>query len=184
MASLSDLAPAPPLPSRQLILASIYLVHRGRKIKRAGRQLDILAVLQPERYQRGGPWWLLELRWMATQGVQMKGVLSLLVRRACRAGTRDCRCALAALVRPVQNIFRSPYTISIPFSPSPSKLGRQSCAGSPVSQYVSLKLADGEGGGYGQSISTKRGLSVLSFSRSSMLYAVLVFSGNERSLQF
>jgi hypothetical protein len=34
----------------------------------------------------------------------MKGVLSWLVRWACRAGTRDFYSALAALVGPVQNI--------------------------------------------------------------------------------
>ncbi len=34
---------------------------------------------------------------------------------------------LAALAGPVQNIFSSPYTISMPMSPSPSKLGRQPC---------------------------------------------------------
>jgi hypothetical protein len=36
---------------------------------------------------------------------QMKGVLSWLVRWACRTGTRDFCSALAALVGPVQNIF-------------------------------------------------------------------------------
>ncbi len=33
----------------------------------------------------------------------------------------------AVLVGPVQNIFSSPYTFSIPLSPLPSKLGRQPC---------------------------------------------------------
>jgi hypothetical protein len=42
---------------------------------------------------------------MGTQRVQMKGVLSRLVRWACRAGTRDFCSALAALVGPVQIIF-------------------------------------------------------------------------------
>ncbi len=32
--------------------------------------------------------------------------------------------ALAALVGPVQNIFSSPYTFSIPLSPSPGKAGQ------------------------------------------------------------
>jgi hypothetical protein len=41
---------------------------------------------------------------MGTQRVQMKGVLSWLVRLAFRAGTRDFCSALAALVGPVQNI--------------------------------------------------------------------------------
>jgi hypothetical protein len=44
-----------------------------------------------------------------------------------RAGTRDFCSAFAALVGPVQNIFSSTDTISIPLSPSPSKLGRQPC---------------------------------------------------------
>jgi hypothetical protein len=57
----------------------------------------------------------------------MKGVLPWLVRWACRAGTRDFCSALAAEVDPVQNIFSSSYTISMPLSPSPSKLGRQPC---------------------------------------------------------
>ncbi len=35
--------------------------------------------------------------------------------------------ALAALVGLVQNIFSSSYTISIPVSPSPRKLGKQPC---------------------------------------------------------
>ncbi len=34
---------------------------------------------------------------------------------------------LAAVVGPVQNIFSSPYAISITVSPSPRKLGRQPC---------------------------------------------------------
>jgi hypothetical protein len=56
----------------------------------------------------------------------MKGVLPWLVRWARRAGIRiiDFCPALAALVSPVQNIFRSPHTFSQ--SPSPSNLGRQS----------------------------------------------------------
>ncbi len=41
---------------------------------------------------------------MGTQRVQMTGVLSWLVRWACRAGTRDFCPALAALVDPVQNM--------------------------------------------------------------------------------
>jgi hypothetical protein len=55
----------------------------------------------------------------------MKEVLPWLVRWACRAGTRDFCSALAAEVDPVQNIFSSSYTISIPLASSPSKLGRQ-----------------------------------------------------------
>jgi hypothetical protein len=50
-----------------------------------------------------------------------------LVGWSCRVRTRDFCSALAALVGPVQNIFSSPYTISIPLSPSPCKLGRKPC---------------------------------------------------------
>ncbi len=42
---------------------------------------------------------------MGTQTAQMKGVLSWLVRWACRDGTRDFCSALVALVGPVQNMF-------------------------------------------------------------------------------
>ncbi len=68
-----------------------------------------------------------EMRWMGIKRVQVKGALSWLVSWACRAGTREFCSTLSALVGPVQNIFSSPYTISIPLSPSPSKLGRQPC---------------------------------------------------------
>jgi hypothetical protein len=58
---------------------------------------------------------------MGTQGVHMKGVLSWLVRWACRAGTRDFAPALAALIDPVQNIFFLTiyyFTLFIPHSPA------------------------------------------------------------------
>ncbi len=64
-----------------------------------------LIVLTRERLQSSGLCWLLKLRWMGTRRVQMKGVLTWLVRWACRAGPRDFCSALAALVGPVQNIF-------------------------------------------------------------------------------
>jgi hypothetical protein len=57
----------------------------------------------------------------------MKGVLPWLVRWACRAGTRDFYPVLAALVGQVPSIFSSPFAISLHFTPSPSKLCRQSC---------------------------------------------------------
>ncbi len=63
----------------------------------------------------------------------MKGVLSWLAHWACRAGTRDFGSALAALVGPVQNIFSSPYTISIMFVPHRPASWAGSRAGSPVS---------------------------------------------------
>jgi hypothetical protein len=49
----------------------------------------------------------LKLRQMGTQGVRlhMKGVISCLIRWACRACTGDFGPALAALVGAVQNIF-------------------------------------------------------------------------------
>jgi hypothetical protein len=63
---------------------------------------------------------------MVTQKVQMKEVLSWLVRWAGRAGTRYFCFALAALVDPVQNIFSSPYTVSIAQAGKAEVLGRQS----------------------------------------------------------
>ncbi len=81
----------------------------------------------PERLDRGGPCWLLKLRCMGTRRVQMKVVHPWLVRWSCPAGTRDFCPALAALVGQVQNIFSSPYTISMPLFVSPSKLCRQPC---------------------------------------------------------
>jgi hypothetical protein len=81
-----------------------------------------------ETIERDGPCWLLKLRWMSTHRVHRKGLLPWLVNWACcHAGTRDFCSALAALVSPVQNIFSSPYDVSIPLFLSPSKLGGQSC---------------------------------------------------------
>ncbi len=97
-------------------------------------------ILSPERLERGGPRWPLKLRWMGTQRVQMKEVLPWLVRWACCSGTRDFSSALAALVGTVQNIFSSQYSILVPLSKSPSKMGRQpywvSCLLVCVSDYV------------------------------------------------
>jgi hypothetical protein len=45
------------------------------------------------------------MRQMGISRVQMKGVLPLLIRWSCRAGTKDFCPALAALVGHVQNIF-------------------------------------------------------------------------------
>ncbi len=65
---------------------------------------------------------------MGTQRVQIKGILPWLVRWACRAGTRDFWYCLGCSSRPsTKLVFSSMYTISIPLSPSPSKLGRQPC---------------------------------------------------------
>jgi hypothetical protein len=80
----------------------------------------------------------------------MTGVLSWLVRWACRAGTRDFCFALAALVGLVQKfVYLTVHYFSSFLSPSPSKLGRQSCwatchsvcvSGCPVDMWVKLQL--------------------------------------------
>jgi hypothetical protein len=77
----------------------------------------------------------------------MKGVLPWLLRWAQCAGRRGFCPALAALDGPVQNIFPSPYTISIHLSPYR--------AGLPVS--VSLSL------GYYQSAYTENVRNLLPF---------------------
>jgi len=69
---------------------------------------------------------------MGTQRVQMKGVLPWLVGWACHSGTRDFCPALTALIGSVQNIFSSPYTISIHLSYHPASCA-SSRAGPPVS---------------------------------------------------
>jgi hypothetical protein len=63
----------------------------------------------------------LKLRQMGTHGVQMRGVLSCLVRLARGgAGTRDFCPVSAAIVSPVQNIFPQPNTISLIFPHRPA----------------------------------------------------------------
>ncbi len=67
--------------------------------------------------------WLLQtikLRQMGTQGVHMKGVFPWLVSWVLRASTTYFCPALAPLVAPVQNIFSSPYTISVQCSHHPA----------------------------------------------------------------
>jgi hypothetical protein len=59
----------------------------------------------------------------------MKGVPPWLVRWACCADTRDFSSALAALVGPGQNIFSSPYTISIPFGTIAQQAGQAAVLG-------------------------------------------------------
>ncbi len=84
--------------------------------------------------ERGGPCWLLKLRWMGTLRVQTIGVLPWLVRCTHRAGTIDFCPSLATLVSTVQNI--TSLTIHIftllsrPHRPE-TWAGRR--AGSPVS---------------------------------------------------
>ncbi len=66
---------------------------------------------------------------MGTQRVQMKGVLPWLVRWALRAGTRDFCPALAAHVRPVQNIFSSPVHYYNSFVPIAQQDGQAVVSG-------------------------------------------------------
>ncbi len=95
-----------------------------------------------QRLERGGTCWLLKLRWMGTQRVQIKGVLLWLIRRACRAYTRDFYSALAALVGPVQNSF--PHrTLFQCLCPHCQASWASSRAGLPISKYVSLVVTLG-----------------------------------------
>jgi hypothetical protein len=66
---------------------------------------------------------------MKTQRVQMKGVLPWLVRRACRAGTRDFCPALAALVGTVRNILFPQCALFISFVPIARKAGQAAVLG-------------------------------------------------------
>ncbi len=75
---------------------------------------------------------VLKLRWMGTQGVQMKVVLVGCFRWACRAGTRKFCPALAALVGPIQNIFFLTVHSSI-HCPYRQASWAGSRAGSPIS---------------------------------------------------
>ncbi len=91
-----------------------------------------------ERLERGGPCWLLKLRWMGTQRVQLKGILPWLVRWACRAGTRDFFSALSALVSSMQNIFFPHHTLFKFLCSHRPAIWAGSRAGSPFSWYVFL----------------------------------------------
>jgi hypothetical protein len=77
---------------------------------------------------------------MVTQRGQMKGVLSWLVRWACRACTRYFCSALAALVGPVQNIFV--LTVSVhyfnSFVPIAQQAGHSGQAAVLGRQYMCL----------------------------------------------
>ncbi len=75
---------------------------------------------------------------MGSYGVQMKGVLPWLVRRALRAGTRDFFPALASLVSPVENIFfphRTLFQFVYPMTQQPGWPGSR--AEPPFSECVS-----------------------------------------------
>ncbi len=94
----------------------------------------------PERLERGGPCWLLKLRWMGTQRGHMIGVLPWLVGWTRRAGTKDFCPALAALVSQIQNIIfhtANFFTILVPIAHATWAGGR---AGSPV--CVSLEVTE------------------------------------------
>jgi hypothetical protein len=67
-----------------------------------------------EGQEMDGLCWLLKLRWMGTQRVQMKGVPPWLVRWSCRGNTRDFLFCLCCSNRPSTSIL-------IPLSPSSSK---------------------------------------------------------------
>jgi hypothetical protein len=77
-----------------------------------------------ERRERGGPCWLLKLRWMRTLRGQMKGVLSWLVLWACRARYKRFLFCLSCSSRPSTKYFFPHRTLfQFLWSPSPSKLG-------------------------------------------------------------
>ncbi len=89
-------------------------------------EASFLCACNLKETREGCPGWLLETEVNGvSKSANERGPSFIHV--ACRACTRDFCSALAALVGPVQNIFSSPYTISMPLSPSPSKLGRQPC---------------------------------------------------------
>jgi hypothetical protein len=63
---------------------------------------------------------------METQRGQMQGVLPWLISWTCRASTRDLCPALAALVRPEQNIIFLPvlfFTLLVPIAQQPGQAG-------------------------------------------------------------
>ncbi len=79
------------------------------------------------RPREGWPLLIVETEVNGESKSTMKGVLPWLVRWAYRAGIRNFCSALPFLVGPVQNIFFLTVHSTIPLSPSPSNLGRQSC---------------------------------------------------------
>jgi hypothetical protein len=68
---------------------------------------------------------------MGTQRVLMKGVLPWLVRRACRAGTRDFYPVLAALVGQVQKYFFITIHYFTSFVPIAQQAGQAALLGHP-----------------------------------------------------
>ncbi len=86
----------------------------------------VLPLLSQERLERGGPRRLRQRGDLRKEYIHMKGVLPGLVRWARRIGTRDFCSVLGALVDLVKKS-SSPDNFLLYLSPSPSKLGRQSC---------------------------------------------------------
>ncbi len=82
-----------------------------------------------------GPYWLLKLRWMGTQRMQMKLVLPWLVCWACRASTIDYTFCLGCSSRPSTKYFFPPCALFQFFVPIGQQAGQwaDSRAGSPVS---------------------------------------------------
>ncbi len=90
---------------------------------------------QPETPERGGPCWQLKLRQMGTHGVQRKGVPPWVVSLSLSCRYKRFYPALTAIVSPVQNKFPHCTLFHCICQPECS------CAGSPVSYYVSLVAA-------------------------------------------
>jgi hypothetical protein len=97
--------------------------------------ISLLFEFQPERLKRCGPCWLLKLRWMGTQRVQIKH--TKLVHWACHEiFVLPCLLWLAQC-----KIFFLPVHYFNSFVPAAQQAGAGSRAGSPVSYYMSLVLA-------------------------------------------
>ncbi len=77
--------------------------------------------------REGWPLLTAETEAMGTQGVHMQGILPCLVHRDRCAGTIYFCPAFTSIVCPSTKYFSLPYPFLLQLSPSPSKLGRQSC---------------------------------------------------------
>ncbi len=86
----------------------------GRSVREEWRRNLRFIVGCLERLERGGPCWLLKLRWMGTQRVQMKGVLPWLVHLGLSCRYKRLLSCLGCSGQPsTKYFFLSPYTISI-----------------------------------------------------------------------
>ena len=98
----------------------------------------VLIKLRPERLKRGSLCWLLKLRWMGTQRVQMKGVLPWLIRWACIADTKDFFLVLPLVLQSAQyKIFFHTLSYQGTLHPKRTAPGRwpvQQCGGLPPDQ--------------------------------------------------